>query len=95
MSSTTAAVSSGGGGGGGSEKGFTKMMASLNPFAKSKSRSGGGSGSSSRGAGGKGGEAVPRSFGVNGRASSDRLPVTGEGSADAAATRRWVCALSR
>lgn len=79
---STGSSSTVGGGGGG--RGFTVMMASLNPFGK---RSGSGStftGRQGRGAGGGGGgsnaEAVPRSYNLNGaggtvRASSERLGV--------------------
>lgn len=77
-----------------SQKGISGMMASLNPFAKSsKGRNGSGSTSGSRGGGGSGGASeVPRSFRINGgpaRASSERLPVTENGSAEGIA-RRWV-----
>lgn len=96
MSTTTAAASAGTGSGGtgsssstGGGKGFTGMMASLNPFGK-KGRSVSGSTSSGRGSGGRGGVAaggkegnnnagtVPRSYRMNGvggtdRSSSERL----------------------
>ncbi|CBN75925.1 cyclin D1 [Ectocarpus siliculosus] len=55
------------------------MMASLNPFNKTRGRHGGSS-STSRSSGGRGGaEAVPRSYAVNGvRSSSERLPEQGD-----------------
>lgn len=83
---STGSSSTGAGGGGG--RGFTGMMASLNPFSsKSKGRSGSGStfsGRQGRGAGGSGGvnnaETVPRSYGLNGagQSRSERLAVPDE-----------------